>query len=255
MLACSVLPSGIVCQGKNEIACKHLDTGSQPIYACTHHRALIRFKGAWMQATVKSPNWVSCSAVLHVLSLNGLVSFATAAGVLPAGSTKQQTTWGKYIMRTGCLVAALICLLAALPAAHGQSVTGQISGTVADAAGAIVPGAAVKLTNDLSQQVHTFTADSNGNFIFTSLVPGTYSLHVTQPGFKIYAQPGIVVAAQERVDLHEIQLVRRRCHQHGGSAGLSRARGHGQFRPFHRHQSQADRRHADARPQPGQPRS
>ena len=105
-----------------------------------------------------------------------------------------------------CLVLGIVCLLATLPAVNGQSVTGQITGTVADAAGAVVPGAAVKLTNDLSQQVHTFTADANGSFVFTSLVPGTYSLRITQAGFKVYAQTGILVAAQERVDLHELKL-------------------------------------------------
>jgi hypothetical protein len=104
------------------------------------------------------------------------------------------------------LATVLFGLLAMLPAVHGQSVTGQISGTVADSAGALVPGAAVKLTNDLSQQVHTFTADANGSFVFTNLVPGSYSLRVTQPGFKVYAQNAISVSAQERVDLHEIHL-------------------------------------------------
>ena len=100
----------------------------------------------------------------------------------------------------------LIGLLAALPAVYGQSVTGQISGTVVDPAGAVVPGATVQLTHDLSQQVHRYTTESNGSFIFTGLVPGAYSLHVTQAGFKGYDQKSITVAAQERVDLHEVHL-------------------------------------------------
>jgi hypothetical protein len=97
-------------------------------------------------------------------------------------------------------------LLATLPTINGQSVTGQIAGTVSDAAGALVPGAVVNLTNALSQQVHTFTTDANGGFVFTGLVPGEYNLKITQPGFKVYAQNGIQVATQERVDLHELRL-------------------------------------------------
>jgi hypothetical protein len=104
------------------------------------------------------------------------------------------------------IVGVLLCLSATVPTVCGQSVTGQISGTVADAAGAVVPGAVVQLTNDLSKQAHTFTADSNGLFMFTNIVPGSYSLRVTQPGFKVYVQNGITVAAQERVDLHELKL-------------------------------------------------
>jgi len=100
----------------------------------------------------------------------------------------------------------VLLLLAVLPAANGQSVTGQVSGTIVDPAGALVPGATVQLIHDLSQTVHQFTTESTGEFLFTGLVPGTYSLRVMQKGFKTYGQSGITVAAQERVDLHEIGL-------------------------------------------------
>jgi len=99
-----------------------------------------------------------------------------------------------------------ILLLAMLPTANSQSVTGQISGTVVDPTGSVVPGANVQLTHDLSQTVHQFTTESTGTFIFTGLVPGTYSLRATQKGFKTYEQKGVTVAAQERVDLHEVHL-------------------------------------------------
>ncbi len=97
-------------------------------------------------------------------------------------------------------------LLASLPTASAQSVTGEISGVVVDPAGAVVPGAAVQLIHVLSQTVHRFTTESNGSFIFTGLVPGTYNLHVAQPGFKGADQKGITVSAQERVDVHEVHL-------------------------------------------------
>ncbi|MGO9255911.1 MAG: carboxypeptidase-like regulatory domain-containing protein, partial [Bryobacteraceae bacterium] len=103
-------------------------------------------------------------------------------------------------------LGAALLLLAMLPAANGQSVTGEISGTVVDPAGAVVPGAAVQLTHDLSQTIHKFTTESTGTFFFTGLVPGAYSLRVVQSGFKAYDQKGITIAAQERVDLHEIHL-------------------------------------------------
>src|SRR5450759_204314 len=158
-----------------------------------------------MQATVKSPNGATSSAASHAVSLNGRVSRATAAGVLPDGSTNQ-TILGEYMKNLASLVTVLICLLAALPAAYGQSVTGQISGVVVDPAGATVPGATVQLTHDASQQVRKYTTESNGSFIFTGLVPGAYSLHAALAGFKGYDQKGVTVAAQERVDLHEIRL-------------------------------------------------
>ena len=103
-------------------------------------------------------------------------------------------------------LGVVILLLAVLPAANGQSVTGQVSGTVVDPTEAVVLGATVQLTHDLSKTVHSFTTEATGTFVFTGLVPGTYSLRVTQKGFKTYDQQGVTIAAQERVDLHEIHL-------------------------------------------------
>lgn len=96
--------------------------------------------------------------------------------------------------------------MALLPIATAQTVSGLITGTVIDPAGAEIVGATVQLTNEVTTQARQFTTVNNGSFIFPELVPGTYSLHVTQPGFKAYQQRGIIVSAQERVDLHEIKL-------------------------------------------------
>jgi hypothetical protein len=92
------------------------------------------------------------------------------------------------------------------PAANSQGVTGQISGTVVDPAGSVVIGAKIQLTHDVSKQLREFQTDSNGGFIFTGLIPGAYSLRIAQTGFKSYDQKGIVLSAQERLDLHEVKL-------------------------------------------------
>jgi hypothetical protein len=103
-------------------------------------------------------------------------------------------------------VIALFWMLASLPAINGQSVTGQLSGVVVDPTGSVVPGAEVQLTQVLSQTARKFTSDANGGFTFTGLVPGEYSLRVNAKGFKGYDEQKITVAAQERVDLHELHL-------------------------------------------------
>src|SRR5258708_27663319 len=92
------------------------------------------------------------------------------------------------------------------PTANAQSVTGQISGPVTDQGGSVIAGAAVRLTHDLSLQLRTFTTDANGNFLFTNLVPGFYSVHIEQAGFKGYDQKAIAVSAEERVALHGLRL-------------------------------------------------
>jgi len=42
--------------------------------------------------------------------------------------------------------------------------------------------------------------------MFTNLVPGEYSVHIAQAGFKGYDQKSIMLSAQERIDLHDIKL-------------------------------------------------
>lgn len=87
-----------------------------------------------------------------------------------------------------------------------QTITGQISGTVADPSGGIVAGAKVTLHYNLTGQDRGFTADSSGVFTFPDLVPGDYTLTITAPGFETYTQKDIVVGASEKVAMHEIRL-------------------------------------------------
>ena len=106
--------------------------------------------------------------------------------------------------RTG--LALVFSLLALLPVSTAQTVTGQISGTVVDPGGAVVVGADVNLINDVTKQARVFRTDSNGNFLFPDLVPGTYNVRIMHAGFKAYAQNGIVLSAQEKLALHELRL-------------------------------------------------
>ena len=66
----------------------------------------------------------------------------------------------------------VIPLLAMLPAANAQTVTGSLTGTVVDPGGAVVAGANVQLTNEVTKQVREFNTQANGTFIFPDLFPG-----------------------------------------------------------------------------------
>ena len=102
---------------------------------------------------------------------------------------------------------SLICVMAlvVLPAASAQ-IAGQLSGTVADAGGASIPGATVTVTQALSKQARVFETVQNGSFIFPGLLTGTYDLRIEKPGFTSYQQKDIAIASQENLDLHEIRL-------------------------------------------------
>src|SRR6266571_737658 len=96
-------------------------------------------------------------------------------------------------------------LLALLPIANAQTITGAVFGSVTDSGGGLVAGAVVQLTHDVSKQSREYKTDSNGDFQFSSVLPGGYTLKVTQPGFKVFEQ-SVTVSAQERVDVHTIKL-------------------------------------------------
>jgi hypothetical protein len=84
--------------------------------------------------------------------------------------------------------------------------TGQISGTLTDSSGGSVINAKVEVINQKTAQVRTATSDSEGNFVVTELLPGTYSLVASASGFKKFGQTGIVLTANERVDVHKLTL-------------------------------------------------
>ena len=107
--------------------------------------------------------------------------------------------------RQGLVVALFVFSLfpGLLP---GQGLTGSITGTVSDPSGSAVPGAELRLTNVATSRTHEVKSDANGDFVFTQLLPGTFRLAVSAPGFKRYEQTDVVLTATERVVLNRIQL-------------------------------------------------
>lgn len=100
-----------------------------------------------------------------------------------------------------CLVLIGGCL-----SANAQGLTGQISGTLTDANGGVVPNAKVEIINQETARVVIVTADSDGNFVAPQLLSGTYSIVVSATGFKKFEQKNIVLAANDRVDVHKLVL-------------------------------------------------
>jgi hypothetical protein len=79
----------------------------------------------------------------------------------------------------------------------------EISGTVTDANGAVVPGARVMITNSSTGQTMSVSTDSDGDFSQEGLSAGNYSVTVDRAGFKRTVvqsvRPGMDISVQLQI--------------------------------------------------------
>jgi len=86
-------------------------------------------------------------------------------------------------MITG-LLAVLVIAAVMAPSLMAQStVSGDLTGTVTDPSGAVVSGASVNLKSDATGATRTATTNANGNYRFSLLSPGSYTITVSASGF------------------------------------------------------------------------
>ncbi|MBI5282894.1 MAG: carboxypeptidase regulatory-like domain-containing protein, partial [Candidatus Solibacter usitatus] len=101
-----------------------------------------------------------------------------------------------------------LMMVAALTAAcvYGQGLTGSITGSITDQSGAAIPGAELTLVNVQTSQTRQARTDSNGDFVFTQLLPGDFKLSVVAKGFKKHEQTGLILSSAERLVVKTITL-------------------------------------------------
>jgi hypothetical protein len=105
------------------------------------------------------------------------------------------TLWKRLL----CLSIVVLCTAFIANAQENA----ELTGTVKDPSGAIVPNAKVTLTNASTAEVRVGTTNADGLYDFPGLHNGTYDLKVVVQGFKTYEKTGIVmdVAATVREDV------------------------------------------------------
>ena len=86
-----------------------------------------------------------------------------------------------------------LCLFWACAMAWGQGSTAQITGSVKDAGGLVVPGAEVKATQTATGATRTVSSAADGTFVLPNLPIGPYMVEITKEGFSKYVQSGIVL--------------------------------------------------------------
>lgn len=93
------------------------------------------------------------------------------------------------------LIVTLIALVPQL--GRAQLLQGTINGYVTDPSQAVVVGATVTAKNESTNISRSTVTNSQGEYTFPTLAPGTYTLTVKRSGFQTYAKTGIVLNANE----------------------------------------------------------
>jgi hypothetical protein len=89
-------------------------------------------------------------------------------------------------------IASALVLLPSLAAAQGALTRGTLTGTVRDAAGAVLPGVTVQASSPaLIEKVRTAVTDEAGIYRIVNLDPGVYTLTFTLDGFNQVKQENV----------------------------------------------------------------
>ena len=106
----------------------------------------------------------------------------------------------------GILLVFLACLVffsgATVTFAQGGTAAAQLNGTVTDASGASVSGAAIAVRNTDTNTTYTATSTERGSYAIINLPPGNYELKTTFTGFSDYTQTGIVLTVGQSATIN-----------------------------------------------------
>jgi hypothetical protein len=101
-------------------------------------------------------------------------------------------------MKIALYGALIMIMLTGTGSMFAQNTTADVVGTVTDNTGAAIPNAQVELTNVDTQEKRGAVSGSGGEYTFTLLKPGRYSLKATVSGFKVFTIGSFNLAAGDR---------------------------------------------------------
>ena len=103
--------------------------------------------------------------------------------------------------RTRCFGLATCCFTLMAIGLFAQTNVGSIFGHVSDQSSGAIRGAAVILLNPATNEKISVTTNENGDYIFNSVRPATYSLSAAITGFKTAVREGIILQVAEKISV------------------------------------------------------
>src|SRR3989475_9828146 len=97
-----------------------------------------------------------------------------------------------WVRVAGILAIALIMNVLTSSGVFAQAVS-QISGTVKDQSGAVLPGVEITVTQTDTGIARNAVTNETGSYVLPNLAVGPYKLEAALPGFRTFVQTGIVL--------------------------------------------------------------
>ncbi|HEX7779401.1 MAG TPA: carboxypeptidase-like regulatory domain-containing protein, partial [Vicinamibacterales bacterium] len=101
---------------------------------------------------------------------------------------------------SGLVAGVLLLMLVGAASADGQTYLGGLRGSVRDPGG-VVPQAEITLINEATNTRRTTTSNDVGEYVFTNVPPGTYSIRVSMQGFRTREEKGLRIGPQQTLVL------------------------------------------------------
>ncbi len=99
-------------------------------------------------------------------------------------------------------ISAILLVIISLFINTQAQADGRITGTVSDANGAVVPGASVTVTSDVTGEMRTVTAKEDGSFLVVALKPAKYTVSASGSTFETTkVKVDVLVGQQASLDI------------------------------------------------------
>src|SRR5947207_6878874 len=99
-------------------------------------------------------------------------------------------------------IGGILILIFGCTAIFGQGAAGQISGTVADTSGAVLPGVEINATQSDTGLIRKTISNESGYYVLPNLPVGPYRLDVSLAGFRTFTQRGILLQVNSSITIN-----------------------------------------------------
>ena len=96
--------------------------------------------------------------------------------------------------------SAAVFLLSVVPL-FGQSATAEFNGSVVDQSGAVLPGAAITVTEESTGLVRAAISNDTGRFVLPAVQPGVYTVRAELSGFQTQSRTGVRILVGQAITL------------------------------------------------------